>query len=291
MANTKLKCYCSNCGGLTNHESLASFRDKIDTLELYWDCTYHIVRCLGCDEVSFCSVTYDENNIEYDENGVETIPPVIETFPERVGTISPIDSWYIPEEVAGIYKETISSLNNKNYRLAAVGFRAVIEAICLHESIMGRTLETKINALRKQGVITQLDRDRLHSIRFIGNDSIHEMKCPDKHQLDIVLEIVHTMINNIYILSAKCKDALEGPIKDYSEFQKILDEGISKRHVSETDTLKNLLPPTRRLIKEDIPMFEAELINAINSKTYDKLSLCPTPSAGRRQQYKIERNS
>ena len=43
------------------------------------------------------------------------------------------------------------------------------------------------------------------------------------------------------------------------------------------------------LIKEDVSKFEAELISAISSRSYDKLSLCPSPVAGRHQQYKIEK--
>jgi len=257
--------------------------------DYWWNCTYHVVKCMGCDKISFYTITYEESNIGYDENGEEVVIPDEKTFPDQKGMAVPLNSWYIPSEIDGIYNEAVSALNTKNYRLAAAGFRAVIEAICMCESVPGKNLEQKINALRRQGIITQQDRDRLHAIRFMGNDSIHEMKRPELSQLRIVLEIVNVMINNLYILEAQFKDSLEHPIKSFKEFVKLLDEGISVRCVGDTDILKNLIPPSRRLIKEDVQKFESELIAAISASTYDKLSLCPSPTTGKHQQYKIEK--
>lgn len=257
--------------------------------DYWWNCTYHIVKCMGCDKISFYTITYEESNIGYDENGEEVVIPNEKTYPVQKGLVVPLNSWYIPSEIDGIYNEAVSALNTKNFRLAAAGFRAVIEAICLCESVPGKNLEQKINALRRQGIITQQDRDRLHAIRFIGNDSIHEMKRPELSQLLVVKDIINVMLNNLYILEAQFKDSLEHPIKTFKEFVKLLNNGVSLREVGQTDILKNLLPPSRRLIQEDVQKFESELIAAISEGSYDKLSLCPTPSTGKHQQYKIEK--
>ena len=123
----------------------------------------------------------------------------------------------------------------------------------------------------------------------MGNDSIHEMKSPEPSQLRIVLEIVNVMLNNLYILEAEFKDSMEHPIKTFAEFLKLLNGGLSTRSTGDTDILKNLLPPSRRLIKEDLQKFETELITAISLGQYDKLSLAPSPAAGKHQQYKIEK--
>lgn len=284
-----VKCYCSSCDTVTKHQSLFSVKEQSDIDDYWWNCTYHIVKCLGCDKISFYSVTNEESSIGYDDEGNEVIIPEEITYPVQSGRVKALSSWYIPGEIEGIYREAISAMNGKNLRLAAAGFRAVIEAICLHESVSGKTLEQKINALRKQGIITQQDRDRLHAIRFMGNDSIHEMKRPEYSQLCIVLEIINVMINNLYILEAQFKDSLECPITTFIEFLKLLDEGLSVRQIGDTDVLKNLLPPSRRLIKEDMQKFESELLTAIDNGSYDKLSQCPPPVAGRHQQYKIEK--
>ena len=148
-------------------------------------------------------------------------------------------------------------------------------------------METKINNLCKRGIITKNDRDRLHSIRFMGNDSVHAIKTPDKAQILLVLEIVHNMLNGLYILTDKCNQILEGPIKTYDEFLALLEEGIKMRKVGEIDILNNILPPSRRLIKEDRSNFENQLREKISNGEYSKLELCPLPSSGKNQQYKI----
>lgn len=87
----------------------------------------------------------------------------------------------------------------------------------------------------------------------------------------------------------KCKQALEGPISRFEDFIVLLDISLTKRQVGEIDVLKNLLPKDRRLIKEDLVKFEQILIKRIQEGKYDKLSLCPAPQQGKKQQYKIEK--
>lgn len=163
----------------------------------------------------------------------------------------------------------------------------VIEAVCLENRIVGKNLELKINYLCKEGIITKHDRDRLHSIRFMGNDSVHMMQASDKDALLLVLDIINTLLNNLYILENRCQRILEGPIKEFADFATLLDKGLKIKKVGEVDILKNLLPHDRRLIREDIGKFEKILQNKINDGSYDKLTICTPPTQGRNQQYKI----
>ena len=121
----------------------------------------------------------------------------------------------------------------------------------------------------------------------MGNDSVHEMKTPNKSALLVVLEIIDIMIKNLYILDNECRNALEGPISNYDDFMELLDNGLKSHNVGDIDILRNLISQDRRLIKEDLRNFEEILINQINDGTYTKLSLCPPPSTGRKQQYKV----
>ena len=148
-------------------------------------------------------------------------------------------------------------------------------------------METKINNLCKKGIITKCDRDRLHSIRFMGNDSVHSIKEPDKRQILLVLDIVNNMLNGIYVLSKECNDLLEGPITKFDEFIELLEDGLKTRNIGEIDILSNLLPPSRRLINEDRLTFEKQLKEAIKNGKFAKLELCPPPIKGKNQQYKI----
>lgn len=115
--------------------------------------------------------------MEYDEEGSAIYPTRYMTYPFHQQIAKGLtDLWSVPENISAAYKETLTALNNKCFLLAAAGFRMVIEAVCKENNVQGKSLETKINNLAKDGIIIKHDRDRLHSIRFMGNDSVHLMK-------------------------------------------------------------------------------------------------------------------
>lgn len=283
------RCYCSACNQLTKHLILAEDTEHSDTDDYWWKTIYRLVKCCGCDHLSFDTELWDDSYMDYDTDGNLVMYEQHVSYPEKEGTIKPINvSWNFPTHIYHIYSETVTAINNTCYRLAAAGFRAVIEAICIDKNISSKNLEGKINALHKAGIITKADRDRLHSIRFIGNDSIHEMKLPSKDAVLLVLEIINGILTNLYVWDKKVKEHLECPIGNMSEFIKLLDKGLSERKVGDVDILINFLPENRRLIKEDMKKFEQELQSMIQAGNYTKLSICKSPTEGRSQQYKVE---
>lgn len=286
-----IKCYCSSCGQRTNHwvvSEVSLFPDDRD--DFWWRDDYRLVRCCGCERISFNREYVDESMVDYDpHNGSPILVSEFTSFPNKEGLVEPVENtWDFPSDVYGIYKEAITAYNEGCLRLAAAGFRATVEAICNDKGIVSKNLESKINGLKRAGIITDADRNRLHSIRFMGNDSIHEMKAPDKNSVKLVMEIINGILTNLYIIEEKSKEALEAPINNWNDFASLLDEGLSSRSVGETDVLKNFIPSNRRLIKEDLSSFEAELKQKIASGEYIKLSMAPIPPSGRNQQYRIE---
>ena len=285
---TTVKCFCPKCKQHTNHQVMAEHLYSGDDDEYYWRQTYRMVKCCGCEHVSFDIETFEESNVRYDRDGREEMCSEHVSYPESEGLLKPIEtSWNFPYFVLKIYKETVKVINAECYTLAAAGFRAVIESICLDKQISGKTLEVKINNMKKAGIITMEDRDRLHSVRFLGNDSVHEIKTPEHRTILVVLEIIEGILKSLYIYEEKISSELERPIKTIEEFIALLDEGIANKAVGNVDVLRNLLPENRRLIREDLNKFEQGLIDLINNGKYNKLALCPPPSQGRHQQYKV----
>lgn len=258
--------------------------------EFWWQEDYRMVKCCGCDHVSFDIESVDETSIEYNPiDGSEVYVSFHRSFPVKEGLIECIENtWDFPYEVYGIYRETVTAINEGCYRLAAAGFRATVEAICKEKSIPFKNLEAKINGLKKAGIITEADRNRLHTIRFMGNDAVHQITTPSRESLLLVLDIINGVLSNLYVIDDKMRGKLECPIKTIEEFLDLLNQGLAVRSVGEIDILKKLLPENRRLIYEDRNRFETELQSKINSGEYKKLSMCPSPPKGRNQQYKIE---
>jgi hypothetical protein len=60
-----------------------------------------------------------------------------------------------------------------------------------------------LNKLLANGLITKKASERLHSIRYIRNDSIHELKEPEEEQLLLVLEIIHHLLNDLYLIDVE----------------------------------------------------------------------------------------
>lgn len=284
-----LKCYCPACRLLTNHQVLFSVNEKSDDPEYWCETTYSVVKCMGCENIQFHKRTMDESNMYCDDEGEWDIAPEITTYPNRCPVVRPLYStWHLPGMVGSLYIETMDCLNNHRLQLAAAGFRAIIEAICRDEKVPGKNLETMINNLAKAHIITAKDRDHLHAIRFMGNDSIHSLKKYREEEVAVVARIVNAVLTSLYLIEPEVRHLDEKPINTYAAFVKVLNDSITKRTVGQVDTLRNMVRHNRRIISEDIPKFEAELQTSIREGKYTKLSLCADPTPGRPQQYKIE---
>lgn len=284
----KIMCFCSYCKHDTWHYILKKAQSTSEDDNYWWRIDYYLVKCCGCDTICFLTESQEESDFVYDEEGNMSLETTSKTYPFHQHVVEKLnDLWFIPSNIRKIYEETLESLNNQCNLLAAAGFRIIIEAICEDRKIEGKSLETKINNLCKKGIITHNDRDRLHSIRFMGNDSVHSVKEPTKEQLLLVLAIIHNMLNNLYILEAKVRDILEGPITTFEDFLALLDDGLKNHQVGQIDILRNLLPPTRRLITEDRGKFEKELQEKIKCGAYNKLVICHSSSGVENYQYKI----
>lgn len=178
----------------------------------------------------------------------------------------------MPHRISKVFRETVTAYNNNCPILAAAGFRATIEAICKNKEITGSNLKVLINSLQKKGYITMQDRDRLHTIRFLGNDSIHEMKAPEEKDLALVLEIVNHTLYNLYVLDEKTK-GLEKTVSNFEDFLQILSNHLSDFNSGEVATLEAILHNDRRIMEEERSKFELKLIQLINDGQYKKLSL------------------
>lgn len=265
-----LKHYCQNCSGERNHKILnvIDFNcvEKMHSVSN----AYMIMQCCGCDYVSFRH-EYINRNFTLNGNAPSILCyPIIKKYVSHIERIR-----YVPRTIRRLYIETIRALNDECWTLAAAGFRSIIEAICLEKSIVGRTLDKKINSLKNNGIITKQDRDRLHSIRFMGNDSLHEMKIPNEESLSICLKIIDSILTNLYVIDRVIDGILLEPIKDYKSFEKILNEGICRRSIGDVVTVKDFVEGLKNIIEEDLMDFERKLVDKIKSGEYNKMELGP----------------
>lgn len=271
--------YCHCCKQKTHHKILFSkeVTSGCDD-EVYGSVEYCVVQCCGCDSLSFLRIDFDEGRVDNDGNMI----PVYTSYPYREGHVEPINSWIMPRRICDVYCEAVTAYNNNSPILAAAGFRATIEAICKNKEIKGADLRVRINNLQKKGYITMQDRDRLHTIRFMGNDSIHEMKAPEEKDLALVLEIVNNTLNNLYVLEEKTR-GMEKTISNFNDFLQVLAIHLFDYNSGDVATLKDILNKDRRIMDEDRIRFENELLDLIRNGEYVKLSLGKIDASGKQE--------
>jgi hypothetical protein len=157
-----------------------------------------VLRCCGCDEVSFRHTDQCTEDIDY-ETGELVLNELL--YPNRTEGRTPMDGYEeFPARTRRIYQETLKALNQNAFVLAAIGLRAIIESVCVDQNTPGKNLEQRIGELSKSGVLSQKQADFLHAHRFIGNAAAHEMIAPKAIELIAALDIAETLLKTIYIL-------------------------------------------------------------------------------------------
>ena len=289
MAKDTIDCYCSVCKNRTHHMVLGEGDNVSPDEDYFYKATYRVVKCCGCDHVSFDMEVLEEGNIEYDRDGYEEMVPVHTSFPKKENSIEPLHSWDIPVLINKAYRESVEALNSGSLLLASIGFRATVEALCIEKGFDKGSLLTKINKLRDKGIITSADCERLHEARFIGNESAHQIQEPDREHVMIVLEVINNILNNLYIIDRKFKEVIEYRFKDYDDFQKLLENGIDIHKKGDEGTVYMFLPDERKYRKEDLDKYEVELQTRITDGRFTRLAVLPKNDNNKyRQGYRVE---
>lgn len=270
---------CSSCGQQTKHTILFN-KTKTDfdaTIEIEYGVThFQIIECNGCETISFRKDIYDYLEFDEDNDG-----HTIETYPNDIHDYQPLRGiYYLPSKIKDVYNQTLLAFKGKSHLLAGVGFRAIIESICIEEKIKGYNLEQKINNLVKNKLITEKEADRLHSIRFLGNDAVHEMETPAEERLYLVLNIIDNLLKNLYIIDRDVKIKLDSIIKDFPNFEELLMRLLPRYNVGDEKTLKEILGKHIRQINIEFSTMESYLIEKINDGSINYLSIGSSKSIG-----------
>lgn len=280
LQTKKYKVHCIECKGKRNHESLyrkntGSTYPEQEEGEIPWSKQYHIIKCFGCDNISFMTIYSDQSMIHYTSYDEYEYYEEVEVYPQFLEKGQKLEhTYHLPKKIKDIYIETLSALKAKAYILTAGGFRTIIESVCTDLEIPSNrtSLQKRIDKLHTGGHLTKNDADRLHSIRFIGNDSLHRTEAPKKENLYLVLDIVNNLLSNLYITDKIIKGNLSTMIKTNLEFGVFLSTKITHEMVNKELTLKQLMgDDIRRIYEEDLNKFESDLVEEIKNNKYPYL--------------------
>lgn len=210
-----MKSFCTRCKCITNQAILAEHYIKEDDplIMLYSEEKYQIIKCMGCDLISFRKLYSDNHMIadaasmpyEFDDPWTQTLYP----SPNRHMK----EFINVPKIVLNIYKETIKAFSSNQLLLCAAGLRSIIEGICNDKEIYkaeednGKnvSLYRKIDGLAEEGLLTKKNSDILHNLRFLGNIAVHKLESPTIAELNLAITILEHLMENIYELLPKAE--------------------------------------------------------------------------------------
>jgi len=203
--------YCNKCGRDINHQILMDYCEEGTViLDSDYDFKhgkndyighfcydYQIIKCLGCDTISYRNYNYFSEYQGIDDDGFreERYPALVKRVERKLE--------FMPFTFNQIYKEVIITYNNNNFILCASGIRAILEGICKNKGINNNNLKEKITEMSKKGFISQQHECILHKLRFLGNDAIHNLQVPKQDEINSALDIIEHIIESIYDIPEK----------------------------------------------------------------------------------------
>lgn len=288
--NRNTKDYCPRCQQMTNHKCLSTHNQTSEyDADFHWEENYETIECLGCENIQFRNRYSHEDMIRYSDDGYEQNYDESKYYPKYLTNHIVLKNIYhLPDKIRIIYSETLEALKNNCYLLSGVGLRAIIEAICIDQDIAGRSLDLKINNLVRNKLITEKDGHRLHTIRFLGNDSVHDMDVPKEKKLRIALDIAENLLKNLYLIDIEVNEHLDTIISKYEDFRTLILKKIRANGIAngEEKNVKEILKKDFRRVEESyLSNFIEQLMDEIQNSIITSLSIGKVEN---RQQYFIK---
>lgn len=198
---------CNQCEDETNHQILFKKRvthvfksengKKSSTKDIE---DYMTIQCKGCNTISF--LRRDSGSF-YDSKGekyyIDYNFPEIE-YDTDLKFLSQEELNSVPYKIRELYQEVELVFENEGNKLAGVGLRMLVEAICLEQKILGSNLKIKIEKLHDKGLISKNEIPILDKLREMGNTSAHEIKSFTLDKLEYALDILNHVLKSIYVL-------------------------------------------------------------------------------------------
>jgi hypothetical protein len=266
--------HCRKCKQDTRHIILNL--KHVDSDDEGYRCAtkYFTLECCGCQNISF-RVEFHDYEAHYQTGPDEWEHDIsVEIYPHFIKGHNAIENTVdIPSIVYNIYSESMRAVQEEAYTLAGLGLRACIESVCNDKGIKGRSLQNRIDNMAKEGFISKLDAERLHAIRFMGNDAAHDIKKAAKESVLVALRIVDHLILTVYVFEGQVNKHLDKPISNLDKLIIVLKNKLPVLTENDSISLTKWLGNDRRRIIDNYQQLEKELIDYIKNNNFEEVEL------------------
>ena len=208
-----MKAHCNTCGGERNHERLNKIdkswsEDVGNGYQVSGGDTYYVLECRGCESVKILHESWFSEDT--DVTGHPTVNRVY--YPSSIFRPHPRwfksldDEWHVSKLLREIYQ----AMQNDAPSLAAMGIRAVIEAIMIDKVGDQGTFKKNLSEFQAKGFISAFQLGILEAVLELGHASIHRKFIPDSEQLEVALDIMENLVHELYVLEHRAKATVSG---------------------------------------------------------------------------------
>ncbi len=212
MHSDSTEIVCHKCRIETAHERLHdekktgnySLDSDYDHQESgWWQVHSEVFKCLGCRELTIRRTT----------DGSEADYPNVDFYPPReTPSMRPVPQWVekLPDGMDDLVRETYQALNQFSYRLVAMGLRAIMEAL-MNEKVKDiGGFEQKVEAMCKQGFLSETQRLVVEPTLELGHAAIHRGHRPNHGQIEAAVGVVESLLHLFYVQATVVKKLKDG---------------------------------------------------------------------------------
>lgn len=214
-----VKEHCNRCTGSTNHEILyqntIDYSEEIDDrFSVNGSDTYELLKCCGCDSVQFRHTSWFSEYCEPDGSPYIDVkcypPPTFRQEPVWLYSLKLSNKEVLfpdlNEPIINLFKEIYIALQNSAPQLAALGIRALIEAIMIDKIGDNGRFEKNIELFENEGFISKKQRLAISPILEFGHAAMHRGYRPLISEVVNIMDVTESIIETIYINENKLSD-------------------------------------------------------------------------------------
>ncbi|MCH4247568.1 MAG: DUF4145 domain-containing protein [Acinetobacter populi] len=117
----------------------------------------------------------------------------------------------------------------------------------------------------------------LHSLRFLGNEAVHELITPEENDINVAFNIIEHLIQSIYIMPKDLKKTkFKIHLDEYQKFENFIIESIKTSpsfDFSYSYSIKKLIGARGKISNENQSKFETILKEKISKDELDWIEI------------------
>lgn len=213
----KGKAHCRTCGGERWHKIIhkESRRWDDDQYQIWGADSYEIIECCGCETISFRHTHSFSEDHDGQGNPVahkDYYPPApTRGKPDWVDNL--LLSLLLDETwIYFLLKDIYVAVGLKSFSLAAMGARAIVDAIITYEARDGGRFSDKIRRLVEQGKIDAARGQTIHAAYDAGSAVAHRGHKLDESNFYALLTIMESLLFDFRVKPSR--DAHEAKVAE-----------------------------------------------------------------------------